>query len=223
VNFAEVTRDIEDLDGFMQTIKENHEGYEALGNQVVHLLTAISGELENAELNRVGEMGQKVAKLIKCVAVYSSLFLLIGSLSFRLLKKIQAAVSKRARTESQSDHTPPPTGTCDRISSLLCNAATDVIRVSADTEEIESMREELQEVIQEFNVSFLSKPPVSMMMMTLMLPHQLTAVMRTEMKVDAVRELAGRMMTRMSELQDKMDLALQDSSSESTLRSQMRH
>jgi hypothetical protein len=71
-----------------------------------------------------------------------------------LLKKIQAAVSKRARTESQSDHAPPPTGACDRISSLLCNAATDVIRVSADTKEIESMREELQEVIQEFNVSF---------------------------------------------------------------------
>jgi hypothetical protein len=75
VNFVEATRNIEDLDGFTQTIKENHEGYEALGNQVVHLLTAISGELENAELNRVGEMGQKVAKLIKCVTVYSSLFL----------------------------------------------------------------------------------------------------------------------------------------------------
>jgi hypothetical protein len=62
------------------------------------------------------------------------------------------------------------------------------------------------------------------MMMTLLLRYQLTAVMRTEMKVDAVRELAGRMMTRMSELQNRIDAALQDSSGKSTFpRSHMGH
>jgi hypothetical protein len=56
-----------------QTIKENREGYEALGNQAVQLLAAISGELENAELSLVEEVGKRVEKLIKCVLIYFSL------------------------------------------------------------------------------------------------------------------------------------------------------
>jgi hypothetical protein len=44
---------------------------------------------------------------------------------------------------------------------------------------------------------------------------QLTTLMRTEMKLDAVKELADSLMDRMSELQAGMHVALQDNSSES--------
>jgi hypothetical protein len=43
---------------------------------------------------------------------------------------------------------------------------------------------------------------------------QLTTLMRTEMKLDAVKELADSLMDRMSELQAGMHVALQDNSSE---------
>jgi hypothetical protein len=45
--------------------------------------------------------------------------------------------------------------------------------------------------------------------------------MRTEMKLDAVKELAGRMMDRVSELQNRMDAALQDNSSKSNCPAQV--
>jgi hypothetical protein len=83
------------------------------------------------------------------------------------------------------------------------------------------MQKELQDVIQEFNVSLAPKTQ-ELIVISVIIPHQLTAAMRTEMKIDTVKELAGRMMVRMSELQTQLDMVLRDNSSKSSKPSQRR-
>jgi hypothetical protein len=73
-------------------------------------------------------------------------------LSARLLGKIEDAVKKRKGIERDSE-SPSPTSACGRISGWLCTTATDIRRVAKDSEEVEGLQRELQEVVQEFNVS----------------------------------------------------------------------
>jgi hypothetical protein len=72
--------------------------------------------------------------------------------SARLLKKIKGAVKTRKGTERDSE-SPSPTSACGRISGWLCTTATDIRRVAEDSEEVDALQRELQEVVQEFNVS----------------------------------------------------------------------
>jgi hypothetical protein len=51
----------------IQSIKDNREAYEALGQQVSQLLVAIRAELQHAELESAKEMEPKVNKLVVCV------------------------------------------------------------------------------------------------------------------------------------------------------------
>jgi hypothetical protein len=74
------------------------------------------------------------------------------------------------------------------------------------------MEAKLQAVIQEFNVSRFMILGISLLSLTWAITCQLTTLMRAEMKLDVVKELAGRMISRMSELQAKIDVALQDNS-----------
>jgi hypothetical protein len=69
------------------------------------------------------------------------------SLADRVLQEIQVAVHDRTRSD-----TPSPVGACGPLSTWLCNATTDVRRVTADEDNVKEMRRKLDEVVVEFDV-----------------------------------------------------------------------
>jgi hypothetical protein len=72
----------------------------------------------------------------------------------RLLEEIRTAVRKRTEPDLDGPDTdsPPASGACGRISTWLCNTATDVRRITADGDDLDQMEAKLQAVVQEFNV-----------------------------------------------------------------------
>jgi hypothetical protein len=132
-------------------------------------------------------------------------FLLTFASRTRLLEEIRAAVRKRTPEFEAVPHpdSPPPTGTCDRISNWLCNTTTDVRRLAADGTDLDDMEAKLQDVIQEFHVSRLMSsclPPV----LTIFFSCQLTTIIRSEIKLDGLNDLAGRIFEHTSTLNAEM-------------------
>jgi hypothetical protein len=75
-----------------------------------------------------------------------------------VLNEIQVAVHDRTRSA-----TPSPVGACGPLSTWLCNAATDVTRITADEDNVKEMRRKLDEVVVEFDVHrshFFTTEPV---------------------------------------------------------------
>jgi hypothetical protein len=72
----------------------------------------------------------------------------------RLLEEIRTAVRKRTGIDIDAPDTdsPPASGACGRLSTWLCNTATDVRRITADGDELDQMEAKLQAVVQEFNL-----------------------------------------------------------------------
>jgi hypothetical protein len=64
-----------------------------------------------------------------------------------VLEEIQIAVHDCTRSS-----TPSPVGVCGPLSSWLCNAATDLKRLTTDEDNIKEMRRKLDEVVVEFDV-----------------------------------------------------------------------
>jgi hypothetical protein len=122
-----------------------------------------------------------------------------------LLEEIRVTVRKRKGSEVDAPETdsPPPLSACDRVSSWLCKpaikTAIDIGRLGADSDDLDSMEAKLQAMIQEFNVSprvsFQPSQPSRSVMFC-----QLTTMMRNEIKLDGLSELAGRILEHTSAL-----------------------